>query len=256
MTQASKSPPSHPATPSTRVGTATVLRTLGVERLSAVPGWDDGDDTPLGRVNSEIRTAVRRLDHVQERLVALARTIRDDMQLVLDGNDGALLQANGLLASTAQSLDTLATRRVELYERLEALTGLHQVLATTAAPPPQAPAEKPIKLNDAQRRALDAVARGQVTVSEHSIRQGRQVTADGIQLHPATVNSLMERRLADRDRSTSVFVGQKLRLTPLGARVHAALAGTAATSRAAAPLEQNRPATVSAQPAPSTERIR
>ncbi|GAA2267081.1 hypothetical protein GCM10010430_60300 [Kitasatospora cystarginea] len=246
MTRASESPPAHSAAPSTRVGTATVLRTLGVEHLSAVPGWDDGDDTPLGRVNSEIRTTVRRLDHVQERLVALARTIRDDMQLVLDGNDGALLQANGLLASTAQSLDTLATRRVELYERLDALTGLHQVLAVSSGPAPKAPADAVVELNEAQRQALDAVARSQVTVNESDLAP----TAF------SPVNSLMDRHLVDRDRSTSLYQGQRLRLTPLGARVHAALAGTTSPARSAAPVDQGQPTAGSTRPTQATTRTR
>ncbi|WP_395297286.1 hypothetical protein ACF9IK_30515 [Kitasatospora hibisci] len=256
MTPPADKPSARPAAPSPRVGTAMVLQALGVERLSAVAGWTDGDDTPLGRLNSEIRTAVRRLDHVQERLVALAGSIRDDMQLVIDGHDGALLQANGLLASTAQSLDALALRRAELYERLDALTGLHKVLATSPVPTPKAPIKTAVTLNKAQRQALDAVARGLVTVSESSIRRGRRISAPGLQLHPATVNSLIDRRLVVQDASTSLYHGRQLLLTPLGARLHAALAGTTATDRMAAQAEQGQPIVVSAHPAPSTTRTR
>jgi hypothetical protein len=233
-----------------------VLQALGVERLSALAGWSDGDDAPLGRLNSEIRTAVRRLDHVQERLVALACSIRDDMQLVVDGHDGGLLQAHGLLASTAQSLDALALRRAELYERLDALTGLHKVLAASPVPTPKAPTETAVALNRAQRQALDAVARGLVTVSESSIRQGLRISAPGLQLRPATVNSLIDRRLVVRDTSTSLYHGQQLRLTSLGARVHAAAAGTTIADRTAAPAEQGQPTTDSTHPAPSTTRTR
>ncbi|MGW3228644.1 hypothetical protein [Kitasatospora sp. NPDC001095] len=241
-----------PSAPSTRVGTAMALRKLRVERLGDLAGWRESEDTALGRVSDEIRTVTRRLDHVQERLMSLARSIRDDMELVIEGRDETLAQANGLLGSTAQSLDALALRRSELLERLDAATDLYLVLAPTPSPS----AEPVTDLTDAQRRALDAVARGQITLSRHGSRTIRTVSTDAPHIHPATadslVNSLISRRLVVQEKNAGPRAGYQLRLTPLGSRVHAAQSGSTAPNRAAAPAKHTTPSAAarvhSAQP--------
>ncbi|KQV20920.1 MULTISPECIES: hypothetical protein [unclassified Kitasatospora] len=237
VTQPDPPAPARPTADPTRVGTALVLRALGVERLTATPGWHDEDDTPLGRLTSEVHRTARRLDHVQQNLVALASSIRRDMQRVIDGADVDLPQTHGVLGSTAQSLDLLVARRAELHQHLEALTELHKVLTSAASSPPPAaeaeskartnsPPRREAKLSDPQKQVLDAVALGTVTVRETSIRQGTKISAGGQRLSPASVNSLIERKLIVRDTSTNLYFGQKLRLTDAGARLRASLAGT------------------------------
>ncbi|MFC9327896.1 HAD family hydrolase [Kitasatospora sp. NPDC057015] len=249
-----------PTADPTKVGTALVLRTLGVERLSVLAGWHDDEDTPLGRLTDEVHRTARRLDHVQQSLVTLATSIRRDMQRVIAGDDVDLPQTHGLLGSSAQSLDLLVARRAELYQHLDGLTQLHKILAAAPAsasvgptaeqtasehrgtePPPRT-----TKLSSAQQRVLDAVARGRVTVHEGSIHNGLKIYALGVQVSTASVNSLIERKLIDRDTSTSLYVGQKLRLTAAGARVHASLPGIPPAGKASSP---RTPPAVSEPPA-------
>lgn len=129
------SPPAGPpATDPTKVGTALVLAVFGVERLSAIPGWHDDEDSPLGRSADEIHRTARRLDHVQQSMVSLASTIRRDMQRVVNGDDVDLPQTHGLLGSSALALDLLCARRAELHQHLDALTQLHKILAANRPP--------------------------------------------------------------------------------------------------------------------------
>ncbi|MFJ7278278.1 hypothetical protein [Kitasatospora sp. NPDC098663] len=230
-----------PAAP-TGIGTALVPQRLSAERLSELPGQDEGTSTPLGRVTREIHTTASLLDNIQERLVGRARTIRADMQLVIAGRD-PLAQATGGLGPDSQALHALAVRGNELHGQLEVLTDLHQLLAAAPDPAPPPPTNTPVqtvtaelRVNDTQLRALDAVARGKVFVSEYSIQQGRKIQAD-VQVRPATLQFLIDKRLAVQDTSTSLYVGQKVRITSLGARVHAAHARTTAAHQPAVAAE-------------------
>ncbi|MFC9331717.1 hypothetical protein [Kitasatospora sp. NPDC057015] len=255
-------------TASPQVGTALVLRAFGVERLTALPGWHDDEDTPLGRSADEVARTARRLDHVQRNMVALAVSIRSDMQRVIDGDDVDLPQTHGLLGSTAQSLDLLSARRTEPYQHLDALTQLHKTLAVSSppdsgknrAPATAAPAPAPApeaKLNATQKAMLELVAKGLITVQESGVHRGARMTAPGVDVSPASVNVLIKRKLVDRDTSTSLYAGQRLRLTVAGARVHATLTGAGSATSAgsgAAPSVGAEPATVISAHAPRTVR--
>ncbi|GJF32628.1 hypothetical protein KNE206_53280 [Kitasatospora sp. NE20-6] len=240
---------STPTVGSARIGTTMVLRALGVERLFDVPGWRDDEGTPLGHLAGQLHHAARRLDHVQETLVGLAAGLQRDLQRLADGQDVDLPQTGVALGHTAQQLDLLVARRTELHQHLEHLTALHKTItAATTAPDPAQPGPDPAlraapgqdaartdKLSGPQRQALDAVARGLVSFRDSGARGNRTVIiAPGLRLHGASVNSLIERKLVERDTSTSLYRGQKLRLTLVGARVHATLTGTPRTPAAPA----------------------
>ncbi|MFB7672677.1 hypothetical protein ACFC26_14830 [Kitasatospora purpeofusca] len=241
-------PPARPADPS-QVGTALVLHTLGVERLVELPGWHDEENTPLAMSAEEVVRIARRLDRVQQNMVTLATTVRRDMQRVIDGDDIDLPHTHGILGSTAQSLDLLSARRTELYQHLDRIARLHKALAESdppasraghiAGPPARAeersaagPARE-ARLNTTQRAMLEAVADGRITV--HSIGTRDRMSAPGLDLSPASVNVLIKRNLVERDTSTSLYSGQRLRLTAAGARVHATLTGTPPAASTPAP---------------------
>ncbi|MER6398520.1 hypothetical protein ABT263_21070 [Kitasatospora sp. NPDC001603] len=245
------SPPAGPpATDPTKVGTALVLAVFGVERLSAIPGWHDDEDSPLGRSADEIHRTARRLDHVQQSMVSLASTIRRDMQRVVNGDDVDLPQTHGLLGSSALSLDLLCARRAELHQHLDALTQLHKILSANRPPAtpvqPEGPAaartaeapQRPAKLNEAQRKALDAVARGRVHLQAGSVRSSARVTTSE-PVSAVSVTALIKRKLVEADTRTSLYQGQKLRLTAAGTRLHAAVVGAA--SRQASPAAAASP---------------
>ncbi|MFF2041804.1 hypothetical protein ACFVVX_15350 [Kitasatospora sp. NPDC058170] len=245
MTRPGEPAPAVSAAEPTAVGTALVLKALGVDRLVSIPGWHDDEDTPLGRSAGEVRSTARRLDHVQQNMVALATGIRRDMQRVVDGKDVDLPQTHGLIGSSALPLDLLCARRAELYQHQDTLTQLHKILV--AGPPPAPPVQpegpatarvaeaplRPAKLNEAQRKALDAVARGRVYLRSSSVRGDASVTTSE-PVSAVSVTALIKRKLVEADTRTSLYQGQKLRLTPAGTRLHAAVVGAA--SRQASPV--------------------
>ncbi|MFJ1707608.1 hypothetical protein [Kitasatospora sp. NPDC088346] len=245
MTRPDEPAPAVPAAEPTAVGTALVLQALGVDRLVSIPGWHDDEDTPLGHLAGKVRSTASRLDHVQRNMVTLATSIRRDMQRVIDGHDVDLPQTHGLIGSSALSLDLLCARRAELYQHLDALTQLHKILAANRppAPPvqPEGPAtartakatQHPAKLNEAQRKALEAVARGRVYLQTSSLRSSARVTTSE-PVSAVSVTALIKRKLVEADTRTSLYQGQKLRLTPAGTRLHAAVVGAA--SQQASPV--------------------
>ncbi|MGW2542731.1 hypothetical protein ACWC5I_18120, partial [Kitasatospora sp. NPDC001574] len=257
MSAVPAAPAGPPVADPAKVGTALVLAVFGVDRLAAIPGWHDDQDSPLGRSADEVHRTARRLDHVQQNMVALAGAIRSDMQRVIDGDDVDLPQTHGLIGSSALSLDLLCARRAELYQHLDALTQLHKIL--TASQPPAPPAHQegpaptrsaedqqgPAKLSAPQRKALDAVARGKVYLQTSSIRSSARVTTTE-PVSALSVTTLIRRKLVEADTSTSLYQGQRLRLTATGTRLHAALA--VADSRKAHPAAASPAAVVPSKP--------
>ncbi|MER7701612.1 hypothetical protein ABTX81_01750 [Kitasatospora sp. NPDC097605] len=237
MNQPSDTPRPASADPTT-IGTAMVLKEFDVGRLRDIPGGRDDEGGLLGSSASEVLRVARRLDHVQQGMVTTARSIRGDVQRVIDGLDADMPLTTGVIGTSAHALDLLCARRAELHQRLDRLIGLHQLLAARMPAEPAAPdraptrqraaePSRPIRLSASQRLALDAVARGEVTVHSMSVRQGRRVISPGMRVSAVSVTWLIDRKLVEHDRSRSLYQGQKLRLTPAGARVHATLAGTA-----------------------------
>ncbi|MFJ9446731.1 hypothetical protein ACIRRH_33460 [Kitasatospora sp. NPDC101235] len=224
----------------TMIGTAMVLREFDVAHPRDIPGGRDDEGSLLGSSASEVLRVARRLDHVQQNMVASARSIRSDVQRVIDGLDTDMPLTTGVIGTSAHTLDLLCARRAELHQRLERLAGLHQLLATRLpaepatperTPTPQRAAEqsRPVKLSAPQRLALDAVARGEVIVRESGIRHGQQIISPGMRVSTVSVNWLIDRKLVEHDMSRSLYAGRKLRPTPAGSRVHASLAGHART---------------------------
>ncbi|WP_370220411.1 DUF4259 domain-containing protein [Kitasatospora sp. GAS1066B] len=251
----------------TDVGTRMVHQTLGVDHIRSLPGTDDGG--PLGELLEQLaRTAVR-MDHVQDNLVSLARMIQRDMQAVIDGRDVDQPQTRGVVGSAALSLDLLVARRAELHERLTGLTETYRSLSTwTAAAQPAAPApaekasankapDNPVTLTSTQEKALAAIATGNVLLHEGG-RLGAWIVhaPRGVRITNATLNALFSKELANRDTSTSLYVGQKIYLTPDGHERHAALsastrasaARTRSTQAPSGPGTQEELAVVSATP--------
>ncbi|MFF2955713.1 hypothetical protein ACFVVU_30750 [Kitasatospora sp. NPDC057965] len=222
----------------TMIGTALVLKEFGVGRLRDIPGGRDDEGGLPGSSAGEVLRVARRLDHVQQGMVASARSIRGDVQRVIDGLDAEMPLTTGVIGTSAHALDLLCARRAELHQRLDRLIGLHRLLTAQAPAEPAAPDRTParqraveasrlMKLSASQRQALDAVARGDVTVHSMSIRQGQRVISPGMRVSAVSVTWLLDRKLVEHDRSRSLYHGQKLRLTPAGARIHASLSGNA-----------------------------
>ncbi|GLW58200.1 hypothetical protein [Kitasatospora phosalacinea] len=218
-----------------------VLQILDVPDLQAIPGSREDEDTPLGRSAADVAHLARRLDIVQYTLVTVATSIRRDMLRVIDGDDADLPQSHGVLGSSAQSLDFLVVRRTELFQALERATGLHQVLAAAqpqAEQRPAAPAQEE-KLTAPQREALEAVATGQVAMSDSGTQRPMRVMAAGLTVDRKALDALFRRKLVERDTSTSLFVGQTVRPTAADRRILAAATAAAAV----AGLRSTAPAT-------------
>ncbi|MFJ4676894.1 hypothetical protein [Kitasatospora sp. NPDC088783] len=226
--------------PPTRVGTQMVLRTLDVPDLRAIPGWREDESTPLGRSAADVDHIARRLDTVQATLVNTAASISRDMDRVVDGDDVDLPLSHGVLGNSAQKLDHLVVRRSELFQALERALGLHQVLvASPPAPPPERRPVEPAreeekKLTAPQREALEAVAAGRVTAYDSGTRQPMRVMATGARVDRKALNALFQRKLIERDTSTSLLAGQKVRPTATGLRVLALLNAPPAAAHTAA----------------------
>ncbi|MFF2657356.1 hypothetical protein ACFVUH_08315 [Kitasatospora sp. NPDC058032] len=257
--------PTPASTDPTMIGAAMVLKEFGVGRLRDIPGGHDDEGGLLASSASEVLRVARRLDHVQQSMVDKARSLRGDLQRVIDGLDADIPMTTGVIGTSAHALDLLCARRAEPHQRLERLIGLHQLLAARMPAEPAAPdraptrqrgpaePSRPMKLSPSQRLALDAVARGEVTVHSMSIRQGQRVISPGMRVSSVSVTWLLDRKLVEHDRSRSLYHGQKVRLTPAGARVHATLAGiaraeaaspsvAAAQTLSADPVREGRPA--------------
>ncbi|MFF2747822.1 hypothetical protein ACFVVA_20005 [Kitasatospora sp. NPDC058048] len=247
MNQLSGTPTPASADP-TLIGTAMVLKEFDAGHPRDIPGGREDEGSLLGTSASEVLRVARRLDHVQQNMVASARSIRSDVQRVIDGLDADMPLTTGVIGTSAHTLDLLCARRAELHQRLERLIGLHKLLvarmpaqatAPERTPTRQRAAEpsRPMKLSSSQRLALDSVARGQVTAQLTSIRHGERITSSDMRVSVVSVNWLIDRKLVEHDMSRSLFVGRKLRLTAAGARVHASLTGSpgpAPASRTAA----------------------
>ncbi|MGW3183256.1 hypothetical protein ACWDD9_28670 [Kitasatospora sp. NPDC001119] len=242
----------------TMIGTAMVLREFDIGHPRDIPGGRDDEGSLLGSSASEVLRVARRLDHVQQNMVASARSIRGDVQRVIDGLDTDMPLTTGVLGTSAHTLDLLCARRAEIHQRLDRLIGLHKLLAaqTPAEPatPERAPERqraaeppRPVKLSPSQRLALDAVARGEVTVRSSGMRHGEQIISPGMRVSTVSVNWLIDRKLVGHDMSRSLYVGRELRLTPAGARVHASLSGSPGTE--AAPTTATSPGQGPAQAA-------
>ncbi|MFE4514050.1 hypothetical protein ACFRMQ_07610 [Kitasatospora sp. NPDC056783] len=242
MNRLSGTPAPAPTDP-TMIGTAMVLKEFDVGHPRDIPGVRDDEGSLIASSASEVLRVARRLDQVQQNMVASARSIRGDVQRVIDGLDTDMPLTTGVLGTSAHTLDLLCARRAELHQRLDRLIGLHKLLASQTPAEPATPARaperqrateppRPVKLSSPQRLALDAVARGKVTVQESGIRHGQQIISPGMRVSAVSVNWLIDRKLVDHDMSRSLYVGRKLRLTPAGARVHASLAGSPGTEAA------------------------
>lgn len=224
-----------PAASLASVGTEMVLRVFDVPNLRAIPGWQDDEDTPLGRSADDVAHLARRLDIVQQTLVSVAAGIRRDMDRVIGGADADMPLSHGVLGNSAQSLDFLVVRRSELFQALKRAVGLHRLLAAhPSVPPPErkpaAPAQQKEKpLTATQRATLEAVATGKVTMYASEMRKPMQVGAAGVQVDRRALNVLFQRKLIERDTRTSLFVGQTVRPTTTGLRI---LAGQSAAPNA------------------------
>ncbi|MET8623704.1 DUF4259 domain-containing protein [Kitasatospora sp. NPDC004669] len=221
----------------TQVGTRIVHQELGVDRFRSLAGA--GTDTPLGLLVQQLRSNAVRMDEVQARLVVLAKSIQSDLQRIADGRDVDRPDTNGVLGSTAMSIDLLIARRFELHKSLTGLISTYRALAASQPPPTQtAPAlapqpQQPVKLTDAQVTALGHIAGGRVRMVEGGIRSIRRISAPGnVRISTATVDSLIDKRLVERDRSTSLFVGQDLHLTAEGRERYTALTASQRASAA------------------------
>ncbi|QKW20609.1 hypothetical protein HUT16_17400 [Kitasatospora sp. NA04385] len=226
---------------STRVGTEMVLRILDVPDLRSIPGWREDENTPLGRSAADIAHLARRLDILQQTLVNVATSIRRDMDRVVDGTD-VDLQSCGVLGSSGQSLDSLIVRRTALLQELERSVGLHLALAASPLAPPfgqrpaaPAPAKKDKKLTAPQREALEAVSTGKVTMYSSSKRGELRMLTHGAKVSRKALGNLLQRKLVERDTSTSLFVGQTVRPTATGLRMLAVQNTAPAPAPAASP---------------------
>ncbi|GAA2119444.1 hypothetical protein GCM10009759_67540 [Kitasatospora saccharophila] len=234
------SQPTAPAASSASVGTEMVLRVFDVPNLRAIPGWQEDEDTPLGRSADDVAHLARRLDIVQQTLVSVAAGIRRDMDRVIGGDDADMPLSHGVLSNSGQSLDFLVVRRSELFQALERAVGLHRLLAAhpPAPPPEQKPAapaqQKEKKLTATQRATLEAVATGKVTMHASEMRKPMQVGAAGVQVDRKALNVLFQRKLVERDTRTSLFVGQTVRPTAAGLRMLAVLNAAPAAAPTAA----------------------
>ncbi|MEY9956812.1 hypothetical protein [Streptacidiphilus sp. MAP5-52] len=84
--------------------------------------------TVHGAVADELAATAIRLDHVQERIVALATALQDDLQRVIGGADVHEPSVNGVLQNTPAAIDLLCARRTELGRAMDALVGVYASL--------------------------------------------------------------------------------------------------------------------------------
>ncbi|MFE2722776.1 hypothetical protein [Kitasatospora sp. NPDC059327] len=234
----------------TDLGNRLVWSELQVERPRDLPGH--GTATLHGAVADQIASTAVKLDDVQTRLVALAASLRDDLQRIEAGHDTTMPVTNGILRNGALDIDLLVTRRTELHRSLTALIGVYKELPAFVPPPPPAlaPTAKTAaavsRLPARQEEALRLI--GSTTVTVHNgMRAGAvMIVTPDADIKAATVDALIGKGLVNHYARKDLFRGHDLTLTPEGQSRYEALTAKLPAARSAA--ARARPVALPAAP--------
>ncbi|MDT3395320.1 hypothetical protein RKE29_01420 [Streptomyces sp. B1866] len=220
---------SSPAVPDPRFGTRTLTAALGLDSAEELLARHPADSVP-GVLARLLVHAALTTDDLDERLGRAAASAAEDLRRFTGGRHSDL---HALPRLAASDVDILAARRSQATDHLRRLLTTYQNALITAdgnSPAPVRAEElaprqvaarhsRAVRLSAAQVAALEEIARGGVALQEIRVGRGRFVVSPrGARLYPATVDALVDKGLADRDRSTSLFRGQRLALTEQGER--------------------------------------
>ncbi|MGW2397105.1 hypothetical protein ACWCYY_11185 [Kitasatospora sp. NPDC001664] len=232
------------------LGNRLVWSELQVERPRDLPGH--GTATLHGAVADQIASTAVKLDDVQTRLVALAASLRDDLQRIEAGHDATLPVTNGIIRNGALDIDLLVTRRTELHRSLTALIGVYKELPTFVPPPAPVPTAKTAaavtRLPQRQEEALRLIGSSTVTLFK-GVRGSVSVVAPGAAIKAATVDALIGKQLVNHYARKDLFRGHDLSLTPEGQARYEALQRPAARAAAARTRPAGQPFTPETAPA-------
>ncbi|MEU6234663.1 hypothetical protein [Kitasatospora sp. NPDC047058] len=251
----------------TDLGSRLVWSELQAEQPEDLPGHRTA--TLHGAVADLIVSTANRLDGVQIRVVALAASLRDDLQRIAAGHDADLPVTTGVLRGSAVDLDLLVARRSELHRSLTALIDVYKELPTFVPPPTTAPvptakrAPAAGRLPPRQEEALRLVGSSTVTIFK-GVRGSVRVVAGGADVKVATVDALIGKGLVDHYERKDLFRGHDLTLTPEGQTRYEALTAKPPAARSAAalarptglPAAPEAPAAVAVAVSPPTGRSR
>nr|BEK67534.1 hypothetical protein KPHV_47610 [Kitasatospora purpeofusca] len=229
------------------LGNRLVWSELQVERPRDLPGH--GTASLHGAVADQIASTAVKLDDVQSRLVALAASLRDDLQRIEAGHDTTLPVTNGILRNGALDIDLLVTRRTELHRSLIALIGVYKELPAFVPPPAPVPPAKRApaagRLPLRQEEALQLIGSSTVTIFKGT-RGSIRVMASEAAITVATIDALIGKGLVDHYAHKAQFRGHDLTLTPEGQSRYEALAAKPPAVRSAA--ARSRPVALPATP--------
>ncbi|MFE6053118.1 hypothetical protein ACFQ6N_20355 [Kitasatospora sp. NPDC056446] len=236
----------------TDLGSRTVWSELQVERVRDLPGHRTA--TLHGAVADQVASTAVKLDDVQTRLVALAASLRNDLQRIEAGHDTTMPVTNGILRNSALDIDLLVTRRTELHRSLTALIGIYKELPAFVPPPAPASTAKRApaasRLPPRQEEALRLIGSSAVTIFK-GVRGSVRVVAGGADVKVATVDALIGKGLVDHYARKDLFQGHNLALTPEGQTRYEALQRPTARSAAARTRPVALPTAPEAAPAVS-----
>ncbi|WP_033825861.1 MULTISPECIES: hypothetical protein [unclassified Kitasatospora] len=232
----------------TDLGSRMVWSELQAERVRDLPGHRTA--TLHGAVADQIASTAVKLDDVQTRLVALAASLRKDLQRIEAGHDTTMPVTNGILRNSALDIDLLVTRRTELHRSLTALIGIYKELPAFVAPPAPVPTAKKAAAVTRLPPRQEEVGSSTVTIFK-GVRESVRVVAGGADVKVATVDALIGKGLVDHYARKDLFRGHDLALTPEGQTRYEALQRPTARSAAARTRPVALPTAPEAAPAVS-----